>query len=135
MLAESHRVTERIEKNLTIRAHPEVAPDFIAHIIGQLVVQISREALQNLDAISFRVAFVTLMGGRLAGARICAYAISHGVSPHYTKLFEPDGDVAKQFISDPLRAELFPDEESGPMQSRFDGPFVDAQDAAHFFGA
>ena len=53
----------------------------------------------------------------------------------YTKLFEPGGNVTVQSIREPFGAEFFSDKEPGSMEPGFDGAFVQAQDAAHFFGA
>ena len=74
MPAELHRVAERVEKDLAIRALAKVGANFLADVAGELVVQIGREAFQNPEAMSFSV---TLVRGGLAGPWICAYSVGH----------------------------------------------------------
>ena len=75
MLAEANRLAQGVEKDLALRTIAEVRADLLTDLAGQLVVQIGGEALQHFDTIPFAV---TLMRGGLAGAWICAYAVSHG---------------------------------------------------------
>ena len=75
MLAQPNRLAKGIEEYFAVRTVAEVRANFLADLARQLVVQIGRKAFQHFDAIPFAV---TLMRGGLAGAWICAYAVSHG---------------------------------------------------------
>ncbi len=75
MLAEPNRLAQGIEENFAVRTISEMRADFPADLAGQFIVQIGREAFEDFDTILFSV---TLMRGGLAGAWICAYAVSHG---------------------------------------------------------
>ena len=74
--AELHGLAQRIEKDFTIGAIPEVPANFSADVAGQLVVQIGRQPLKDFKTIPFAV---ILMRGRLSGAWICAYSGGHHV--------------------------------------------------------
>ena len=75
MAAELHGLAQGVEKYFAIRTIAEVGANFPTDVTGELLVQIGRQSFEHFDAIPFSV---TLVRGGLAGAWICAYAISHG---------------------------------------------------------
>ena len=75
MLAEANGLAKGIEEYFAVRTIAEVRANFFADLAGQLIVQIGRETFEDFEAIPFPM---PLMRGGLAGAWICAYAISHG---------------------------------------------------------